>query len=450
MGSSTGFDPRPVPVAIACWMAATTLAVAQNPRPAAPAQPEVKAPRAGGEAAGDAEVKTLHLVAKSEANRTKEYIQGRLVIAKQKSEGRFNWSALVMNPPLDPITFQTLDAIIRQGKVIDTLHQAAQFQIQPFQGNGAWVIRLAKPHQILKELKITFEDDNGKKETRSFKSGTVPGGEAGELRFHSPGYYTLAINADPRLTPTQYESVVEDGGKPIESSPKGEWPKAERYWLITFRDFSGSFAALKEVLENPSKMGNPFSNVETAAQTTFVIGSLIEEDILPTEWDFLRTSVIVRFSKLPKREAKRVWMRFPIAAERIDQEVRDWRYKEGAELPSEAISAKLRESPGDLVAWDRDEPLLPGMTPKWFEIPLSPDGSHFERTLRLDKIEDWKRIADKPVYRLEGWEFEDPDGRREFLEVIHPRKVRKTKMCLIDEVVEKWPVGVRNLQSPPK
>jgi hypothetical protein len=445
MGSPARFDPRPVWAAVVCLLAWNAVAAAQDPRRAAEAKPEVVAPKTE-DSSHTASRETLHLVAKAEAKRTKGYIEERLSVAKGYAKDRFNWSGLSISP-LDPITYQTLDSIIRQGQVVETLQQTREFEIKPFQGNGDWVVRLAQPHQVLKELKVTFEDNNAKKETRSFKPGTARGGEASELRFHSPGYYTLRIRADAGLTPTEYESLVEDGGKPVLPNPKGEWPKAERYWLITFRDFSGKFPALKEVLENSSIMGNPISNVKTAAQTTFVIGSFMITPISPTDWDFVGTSVIVRFSKLPEREAKRVWMRFPIAADRIEQEARGWRYKEGNELLGTDISAKIRENPAELVPWDRDEPLLPDMEPKWFEIPLLADRSKFERTLRLEKIEEWKRIANKPVYRLVGWEFEGPEGRREFLEVVHPRMVRQTTMYLIDEAVDKWPVGVRALQA---
>jgi len=394
----------------------------------------------------DSKVATLHLVAKAEPQQTKEYIDDRLKKAKEHADGKFSWSEVVLEP-LDPRTYKTLDEIIRQGKVTEVLQKVGKFDIAPFEGEveGEWVVRLAKPHQVLKELKVTFEDDN-KKDVRTFRPGTARAGEKSPLRFHSPGHYTLHMPADGDAIPTEYEATVEDGGKPVLPNPKNTFPKAERHWLITFKDFEGRFPALKKVLEDEKIMGNPFSHVAAAAQTTFVIGSLAEDDVQIIDWDFVGTKVTVRFNPLPRRDAKRVWMRFPISEGRIEEERKEWRAKDGKALLPGALSAAIAAS-ADRVPSDKDESLVPGMAPKWFEIPLSADGSRFERALQLDNIEGWKKVANQPVYRLVGWEHEGLTGRREFLSIIHPRKARKTRVLLVDEPVEKWPVGVRALKA---
>ncbi len=394
-------------------------------------------------------VATLHLVAKAESQHTKEYIEDRLRVAKENADAKFSWSKVVIDP-LDAQTYRTLDDIIRRGKVVQSFRKVGVFEVAAFEGEaeGQWVIRLAKPHHMLKELQVTLEDDKNKTTIRTYKPGIAKPGTPIALRFHSPGHYTLNMPVEAELTPVEYEAVVEDGGKAIQN-PKGRLPKTDRYWLITFKDFGGKFAALKDVLENEKIMGNPFSNVEAAAQTTFVMGSLLEDDIQPDQWDFVGTKVTVHFNKLPRREAKRVWMRFPISEDRIAEETKLWQFKDGKKLFGGDISAALKAAPAtEKVLADQDEALVPGMAPKWFEIPLLPDGSRFERVLRVEKIEDWKKTASRPIHRMIGWEFEDLKGRREFLgPVVHPYRSGKTKVFLIDAPVEKWPVGVQLLKS---
>jgi hypothetical protein len=222
-----------------------------------------------------------------------------------------------------------------------------------------------------------------------------------------------------------------------------EAPADHTYWQIEIKDFSGDQKALFDALAS-EKFGNPLVSTRLS-ERKMVLGSMVRADLYR---DYVIINNIVRFNfvKPPGSNPTRVWMKFPLEPEDVENELEQYRNNYDYFTLPEQI---LKESP--LLAGGEDSKpakVAPKPAPaRWYEVPLSKDRLRFEREFELDQLDAWKARADKGVHQLIVWILDQPGLKTQAIETSDPGSERKSPINA--EEVKKWAVKIKDARVAP-
>lgn len=250
-----------------------------------------------------------------------------------------------------------------------------------------------KPTQILKQLRIT----DAKGETKEYTPKPPTSGESVPLMMTVPGRYAFA--PDPGSTPTTYEAVVHEIGQP-EATLKGSWPVADKFFVVTMRDFQGDRGRMFEVIQDSNQVANPLDNVQLGNDLVFAFAALNSsegkvDDLFPGT-----NTIALRAPALRNRSPKRAWAYFPLNEEESKEAVAKFRKIGPTELPAEIRKAAVQV--GSEASLSESDP------PRWFELPPNtttgkPD--QFSRPVTTDGF-GWMYKKYPKLYMLQVWEFD--------------------------------------------
>jgi hypothetical protein len=208
----------------------------------------------------------------------------------------------------------------------------------------------------------------------------------------------------PGEMPTEFRvSIIgEDGSK---REVTGKFPQLDRCFLIQMVNFRGDRARLFEVVRNPAEVPNPFSDIKERSNTAVVFGNIRGSTAVVGETlDGLE--LVVSVPGVPGRAPARVWMLFPLTAERLAQEEANLKgLEQWTKLPEEIRRRAVKST-------DPQVPIIDSEEPRWYE--LVPAGSGFEQRIKLvTKPEDFPKLRQRfpRIYRILVWEFEGGGGR---------------------------------------
>lgn len=367
------------------------VALTQPPRPPAP----------GGSG------KTLYLVLRTGPDETEKGVLATLRQGIEKSGATITGDPTIK--AVSPAFFEEFQSLVdRAGPPAAAADDAVSIRLLPTR-EAIYEIKL-QPTQVLKKLRVTYQKAGKKEYTPAAPSDKAP------LVLTVPGRYAFTPEADD--TPTAYEGDVAEIGKPV-AAVKGEWPKGDKFFVVTMRSFDGDQKKLFEVIQDPKQVANPLDNVQLGNNLEFAFASL-NSSIPPPGDDDLdpENNLTVTVETIGRRNPRRVWVYFPLD-EKGMQEARDaFRKFDSVELPAEVRKNSVAMG---------DKPTVgPKDDPKWYELPpeATAPGMDPKRFVRKVKIDDAPGFAERypQLWMLVVWEFDT--GKPEAIQVKHPKDDR--------------------------
>ncbi len=283
------------------------------------------------------------------------------------------------------------------------------------------------PTQLLKKLKVTYQKA-GVKEYEPAAPGTKS-----PLVLTVPGRYALTPEAGD--VPSEYEGTMSELGEP-DSTSKGAWPKSDKSFVVTMRNFTGDRQRLFLAIQNKKVIANPFKDVRLGNDLVFAFASLnssIDDDV-PATFD-RDNNLLIRIKTLQNSDPKRVWVYLALDEKAVAGKMAEFaKADDGA-----ALSALIRKN---AVPIGQPAALGPADAPRWFELPpviLAPgiDPAEFERKVKLTGV---PALAAKypRLWTLVVWEFDA--GRPEAILV---KGDKGNRVYVRDKEVAGWVDGVK-------
>lgn len=290
------------------------------------------------------------------------------------------------------------------------------------------------PTQVLKKLKVKYQKGGEKEYTPA-----APGAANAPLVLIVPGRY--GFTPEPDDAPLSYDGEVAEIGKPA-AAVKGDWPKGDKFFVVTMRNFRGDRRRLFEVMADPKQVANPLDNVQLGNDLLFAFASLNSSAADPGD-DGLdsENNLTMTVETIPRRNPARVWVLFPLD-EKGMREARDkYRKLASTDLPKEIRAAAT-------VGAGQPASVAAGDAPKWYELPAEPTapGTDPRRFVRKVKVDDPQEFAGKypQLWSLVVWEFDA--GRPEAIQVKHPKDDR---VYVLERERAGWQKVVQKAGKPP-
>ena len=349
---------------------------------------------------------TVYLVLRTGPDVTEERIIAAIKQGLEKAPATITGEPAIK--PVSPAFFEEFQTLVdRASSPAAAAEENVSIRLLPSR-DTLYELKL-QPTQVLKKLKVTYAKAGVKEYTPA-----APG-EKSPLVLTVPGRY--ALTPEPNDVPTAYEGTITELGKPDPAMLKGEWPKGDKYFVVTMRNFRGDKKRLFEVIQDPKQVANPFEYVKLENDLLFAFASLnsgaadvIDETALDSE-----NNLTVTIPTVANRSPKRVWVHFPLDPASAAKLAESLGKLGGRDLPVEVRknSVPITE-PGVL---DTADP------PKWFELPPEPTAPGIEprRFTRKLKLNDPAAFGDKnrQLRMLVVWEFDN--GMREAIQVKNPK-----------------------------
>lgn len=269
-----------------------------------------------------------------------------------------------------------------------------------------WELKLPKAKQVLKELTVEYKKAGTVKYTTASNKPDEKRDETKEFGLILPGSYSIPMLADDE--PESYSGTVRELDPETNmvketEIKKTKFPEIDRFFSITIRGFRGNQQRLFDVMQDSRFVPNPVKNLEPVKNYTFAFANLSSD--LPIGGRILEgQEYLARVPSVTGRNAKRVWIMFPLTKEEADAKAKELNKLSGADL------SKLIRTTGDTVTAKDNELVNADSKPRFFELP---DMSNGNQTLfgRNIKLEDFRGLAKKypAVHRLVLWEFDNGD-----------------------------------------
>lgn len=290
-------------------------------------------------------------------------------------------------------------------------------------------IRVA-PTQVLKKLKVKYEKGGEKEYTP-----TAPDGKS-QLVLIVPGRY--AFMPDPNDAPVSYEGEVAELGKANVPAVKGEWPKGDKYFVVTMRNFKGNRRLLFEVIQDPRKVANPLDNIQLGTDFTFAFASLNSSVGVAGDVGLdPQGNINITVETIPNRRPARVWVYFPLDKAGMEKAKEQYLKFSSEELPGEIRKTSISTL--------RAAEFGPKDDPKWVELPPEPTpvGVPPRRFDRKVKINDPGEFADRypQMWMLVVWEFDT--GKPEAIIVQHP--ATNARVGVLERERVGWQKAIQNI-----
>jgi hypothetical protein len=333
------------------------------------------------------------------------------IISTLKQGLKLSGSTITGEPtirPVSPAFFEEFQGLVeRAGPPVVAADDGLAIRMLPA-SRPTYEIRIAR-NQVLKKLRVTYQKA-GEKEYVP----TAPDAEGkSQLILIVPGQYAFMPDADD--VPVSYEGDVAELGKPNLPTVKGGWPKGDRFYVVTMRNFRGDRKEMFRVIQDPQLVANPLDNVQLGNDLVFVFANLNSSAADPGEEGLdAENNINVSVETIPNRSPRRVWAYFPLDEDSM-KKARDAYVK----LDSNQLPIEIRK---DHVPITRKAEFGPKDEPKWVELPAEPTpaGIPPRRFSRKVKIDDLIGFAEKypKLWMLVVWEFDN--GRPEAIQVRHP------------------------------
>jgi hypothetical protein len=351
---------------------------------------------------------TVYLVLRTGPDETEKGVLATLRQGLDKSGATITGEPTIRS--VSPAFFEEFQALVdRAGPPAAAADDGVAIRLLPTR-EPIYEIKV-QPTQVLKKLRVKYQKGGEKEYTPA-----APGSPSPSLVLIVPGRY--AFTPEPDDTPVSYDGDVAEIGKPA-AAVKGDWPKGDRYFVVTMRNFRGNRQRLFDVMADPRQVANPLDNVQLGNDLLFAFASLNSSAADPGD-DGLdaENNLTMTVESIPRRNPARVWVLFPLDEAGM-REARDkYRKLSSTELPAEIRKDPVRAPAPAVVS--------AGSAPRWIELPPepTPPGTDPRRFVRRIKVDDPPEFAAKypQLWSLVVWEFDA--GRPEAIQVKHPKDDR--------------------------
>ncbi len=288
--------------------------------------------------------------------------------------------------------------------------------------------------QVLKKLRVTYQTGGAKEYTP-----TAPDGKS-RLMLVVPGRYAFIPDVDD--LPVSYEGEVAELGKDNIPVVKGEWPKGDKYFAVTMRNFRGNRRLMFEVMQDNTKVANPFDSVELGSDLVFAFASLNASAGDPgSNVIGADGTVTISVESIANRSPRRVWVYFPHDEKGVLAAREDFKKFDSEQLPAE-IRKNAVGATDPLVFTSKDKP-------RWIELSAepTPPGVKPRRFVRAIRTDDIANIVDlyPQLWMLVVWEFDN--GKPEAIWVKHAKDDRT---YVIEREVAGWQKASLKVPRPKK
>lgn len=375
---------------------------------------------------------TVYLVLRTGPKETEKGILASLKEGIEKSGASISGEPTIKS--VSPAFLEEFESLVDRassGPVV-AAKEGASINLLPFR-DTVYEVKLA-PNQILEKLTVTYDKAGTKEYTPA-----APG-QKSSLVLTVPGRY--AFTPEPNDTPKNYVCDVKEIGKP-DSQVKADWPKSDKCFIVTLRNFRGDRKLLFDTIQNPRLVANPLKDVRLGNDLVFAFASLNSDAAKRQRGKIGADSQLaITIETLPERSPKRVWVYFPLNEKQVAEAVKDYRKFEGTEMPGEI--RKLQALP--------DAKVGPDTPAKWFELPPRPtppgiDPTEFTRKVKLENLPQLAQNYPR-VWMLVVWEF-DNGGAQSAIKVQDPKG---DHVFFLDQELDEWKKeleGVATLPTPP-
>lgn len=338
--------------------------------------------------------------------------------------------------PISPSLYAEFGSLTSDFASAPNVVHEGKITIRQLQARGSlWELRLENGVKVLQKLEVEYR--------KAGKEEYVPQGpreaSTASLVLIVPGSYALRLPKDD--TPVGLKAEVADLESGETETIEQEWPtQSSQCYLITLRNFQGNRQELFEAIkEKPEKedtiVSNPLSDVQMGQDLVFVFASLGSK--LPPPGEIIdENRYVPNIAGLPRRNVKRVWMRFPLTEEKLASEVEQDRRLTGKDL-CQQIRSSTPSYAEESVTISADS------QPRWIELP--PSGTRFSRDIILDDMRKLHEAFPR-VWRLVVWEFQSTDDATpRAIAVEHPDGIGQ--VYVVDEEIEAWPKVIERAAS---
>ena len=376
---------------------------------------------------------TVYLVLRTGPDETEKGVLATLKQGLDKSGATITGEPTIKG--VSPAFFEEFQALVdRAGPPAAAADEGVAIRLLPTR-EPIYEIKVA-PTQVLKKLKVKYQKGGEKEYTPA-----APGAANASLVLIVPGRYGFVPEADD--TPLSYDGEVAEIGKPA-AAVKGDWPKGDRYFVVTMRNFRGDRRRLFEVMADPKQVANPLDNVQLGNDLLFAFASLNSSAADPGD-DGLdsENNLTMTVETIPRRNPARVWVLFPLD-EAAMREARD-KYRK---LSSTELPVEIRKDPVRVGV--NTAGVSAGSAPRWYELPAeaTPPGTDPRRFVRRVKVDDPPEFAAKypQLWSLVVWEFDGGGGRQEAIQVKHPKDDR---VYVLERERTGWQRVIQKVGKPP-
>jgi hypothetical protein len=374
--SRVRFRSRPGTVRLAALSALLVCCVASAQPPSAP--PET----------------TVYLVLRTGPKETEEGILETLKLGIEKSGAKIGGEPTIKS--VSPAFLEEFEALVDRASTTPAVVAAKEGPSIRLLPSREVVYELRIPAtQVLKRLRVTYEKA-GEKEYLP----AAPG-QKSPLVLTVPGRYAFTPEAND--VPKTFLADVSELGK-SDTPLRGEWPKADKCFIVTLRNFQGDRKRLFDTIQDGKLVANPLRNVKLGNDLVFAFASLNSEAAKRKQPKINQNNeLIVTLETLPERNPKRVWFYFPLDEKQVTAARDKFRRVGEKALPEEIRKSKP-------VRIDQLAKLGPADEPRWFELTdPSPTADvpprEFERKIKLSGLPDLARKYPR-LWGLVVYEFD--------------------------------------------
>ncbi len=369
---------------------------------------------------------TLYLVLRAGPDETEKGILATLKQGLDKSGATISGEPGIRS--ISPAVFQELQGLVDRAGPTATAADDGNVTITALVSRDVIYEIRVKPSQVIKTLRVKYQK-GGEKEYKP----TSPSAEKSPLTLTTAGRYAFTPEQDD--TPVSYQADVSELGKP-DAVVKGEWPKGDKYFVVTMRNFVGDRKKLFEVIQDPKQVANPLDSVELGSDVLLAFASLNSSvppggDAGPDAEGYLNLWV----ENLRNRNPRRAWVYFPLDQQAMEKARAEYRKFDSLALPKEI---RNKQVPADQMAT-----VAPTDEPKWYELTPNPgrDGGlpqTFSRKVKLDKIPEFTEKYPR-LFMLVVWEFQADDNSAP--EAIQVRTPNDERVFVLERERQGWQKG---------
>jgi hypothetical protein len=293
-----------------------------------------------------------------------------------------------------------------------------------------------QPTQVLKKLRVTYQRAGVKEYTPTAPDGKSP------LILIVPGRYAFIPEADD--APLKYEGDVAELGKANLPAIAGEWPKGDKYFVVTMRNFSGNRKRLFEVITDKNKVANPLDHIQLESDLIFAFASLNSTAADPGDEGIdPEHNITITVETIPSRNPRRAWVYFPLEEKAAKEAAATFRKFDSVQITDEIRKNAVRfvDRKQVAVVGSKDEA-------RWIELPAefpNPDPKRFTRKVKIDDLPEF--VDRYPhLWMLVVWEFDN--GKPEAIQVKHP--VSGDRVSVLELERSGWQKATQKVPKPKK
>src|SRR5262249_9653445 len=207
--------------------------------------------------------------------------------------------------PVSPAFFEEFQALVERAEAAAAAPDNDPLSIHLLPTREVAYEIKVQPTQVLKKLRVTYQRGGTKEYIPA-----APDGKS-QLVLIIPGRY--AFVPDPDDTALSYEGEVAELGKANIPAIKGDWPKGDKYYVVTMRNFRGDRRLMFEVIQDRRKVANPLDHIQLGSDLVFAFASLNSSAADPGGGGIdAEGNIDLSVDTIIDRNPRRVWVLFPL------------------------------------------------------------------------------------------------------------------------------------------